>query len=76
MPDPKLHFPEHLHDTQFSTNAGRWYSETHYWEGEFVTEVRFLLFTMRLCLTPKWIHVPLYDPIKETRALFLPQFLS
>lgn len=43
MPDPKLHFPECLHNTQFSTNAGRWYSETHFWEGEFVTEVRFLL---------------------------------
>lgn len=43
MPDPKLHFPECLHNTQFSTNAGRWYSETHFWEGEFVTEARFLL---------------------------------
>jgi hypothetical protein len=36
----------------------------------------FFLFTMRFFLTPKWTHVSLYDPIKETRALFLPQFLS
>ena len=43
MPDSKLRFPERLHDTGFSTNAGRCYYETHYWEGEFVPEVRFLL---------------------------------
>lgn len=36
----------------------------------------FFLFTMRFFLTSKWTHASLYDPIEETGALFLPQFLS